>query len=75
LNSNPFGVNMSGKNSSTTLVSTGGGSRSLRTTVPMWIVEHFDLGAGDNVDWRFIIQEGQIVVVMTPTVEQVVVIS
>tara|TARA_R110000796_G_scaffold7104_6_gene24782 strand:+ start:350 stop:553 length:204 start_codon:yes stop_codon:yes gene_type:complete len=66
-------MDMSGKHSSTTLVSTGGGSRSLRTTVPMWIVEHFNLGAGDNVDWRFTIQEGQIVVVMTPTHTQVVV--
>jgi len=67
LNNNGLGIDMSGKSSSTTLVSTGGGSRSLRTTVPMWIVEHFELVAGDNVDWRFTIQEGQIVVVMTPT--------
>jgi hypothetical protein len=64
---------MSGKNSSTTLVSTGGGSRSLRTTVPMWIVEHFGMSAGDDVHWKFVVQEGHIVVVMTPTAEQVVV--
>ena len=73
MNNNGLGIDMSGKSSSTTLVSTGGGSRSLRTTVPMWIVEHFDLKASDNVDWRFTIQEGQIVVVMTPTHGQVVV--
>jgi len=73
LNNNSFGVNMSSKKSSTTLVSTGGGSRSLRTTVPMFIVEHFGLTAGDDVNWRFTVQEGQIVVVMTPTAEQVVV--
>tara|TARA_R100000805_G_C3539295_1_gene54978 strand:+ start:357 stop:554 length:198 start_codon:yes stop_codon:yes gene_type:complete len=64
---------MTGKNSSTTLVSTGGGSRSLRTTVPMWIVEHFGLTAGDSVNWKFVVQEGHIVVVMTPTTEQVVI--
>jgi len=73
LNNNSFGEDMSGKNSSTTLVSTGGGSRSLRTTVPMWIVEHFGLNAGDDVHWKFVVQEGQIVVVMTPTPEQVVI--
>tara|TARA_R110002020_G_scaffold360091_4_gene572781 strand:- start:274 stop:444 length:171 start_codon:yes stop_codon:yes gene_type:complete len=52
------------------LVSTGGGSRSLRTTIPMWIVEHFDLGAGDSVNWKFDVNEGQIIVVMTPTNNQ-----
>jgi len=59
---------MGSKKSATTLVSTGGGSRSLRTTIPMWIVEHFDLSAGDNVNWKFEVSEGQIIVVMTPTV-------
>ena len=70
MNNNSFGVIMSGGNSSTTLVSTGGGSRSLRTTIPMWIVEHFNLGAGDNVSWKFIVQDDNIVVVMTPTPTQ-----
>ena len=57
---------MGSKKSATTLESTGGGSRSLRTTIPMWIVEHFNLDAGDSVNWRFEVNEGQIIVVMTP---------
>ena len=40
---------MGSKKAATMLVSTGGGSRSLRTTIPMWIVEHFDLSAGDII--------------------------
>jgi hypothetical protein len=39
----------------------------------MFIVEHFGLSAGDDVNWRFTVQEGQIVVVMTPTAKQVVI--
>jgi hypothetical protein len=31
---------MAKTNGDTALVSTGGGSNSLRTTVPMWLVEH-----------------------------------
>lgn len=61
---------MGSKKTATMLVSTGGGSRSLRTTIPMWIVEHFDLGAGDSVNWKFDVNEGQIIVVMTPTNNQ-----
>jgi hypothetical protein len=36
----------------TALVRTGGGSSSLRTTVPLWIVKQFGLKAGDKVLWR-----------------------
>lgn len=36
----------------TALVRTGGGSSSLRTTVPLWIVEQFGMKAGDKVLWR-----------------------
>jgi|TARA_R110002051_G_scaffold104342_1_gene176790 antitoxin component of MazEF toxin-antitoxin module len=61
---------MGSKKSATMLVSTGGGSRSLRTTIPMWIVEHFNLSAGDSVRWKFKVDEGQIIVVMTPASNQ-----
>jgi len=54
------------KTTITNLVSTGGGSRSLRTTVPMWIIEHFGLTARDSVCWRFKVDSGNLVVVMTP---------
>jgi hypothetical protein len=36
----------------TSLVGTGGGSKSLRTTVPSWIVEQFRLKAGKKLLWR-----------------------
>ena len=38
--------------SKTTLVSTGGQSNSLRTTVPLWIVDQFGLKAGDKLVWK-----------------------
>tara|TARA_R100000988_G_C3987888_1_gene160915 strand:+ start:1012 stop:1203 length:192 start_codon:yes stop_codon:yes gene_type:complete len=57
---------MGSKKAATKLVSTGGGSMSLRTTIPMWIVEHFNLNAGDSVNWKFDVSEGEIIVVMTP---------
>jgi|TARA_R100001460_G_scaffold2834_15_gene8914 hypothetical protein len=43
---------MAKTNGDTALVSTGGGSNSLRTTVPMWLVEQFSLEAGDRLSWR-----------------------
>lgn len=36
----------------TKLVHTGGGSKSIRTTVPVWIVEQFNLKAGEKLFWR-----------------------
>ncbi len=57
---------MGSKKAATKLVSTGGGSMSLRTTIPMWIIEHFNLSAGDSVNWKFDVDEGEIIVVMTP---------
>lgn len=37
---------------STALVHTGGGSNSLRTTVPMWIVQQFSLKSGEKLIWK-----------------------
>ena len=42
---------MAGVNSTTALVSTGGNSNSLRTTIPMWIVNQFGLEAGNVGEW------------------------
>ena len=36
----------------TKLVHTGGGSKSIRTTVPVWIVEQFNLKGGEKLFWR-----------------------
>jgi bifunctional DNA-binding transcriptional regulator/antitoxin component of YhaV-PrlF toxin-antitoxin module len=35
----------------TALVATGGGSNSLRTTVPHWIVEQFGMKSGSKLEW------------------------
>jgi len=48
-------------------VSTGGGSNSLRTTVPMWIIEQFKLTAGEKLSWKFDVSEdGELCVKVTP---------
>ena len=51
---------------STRLVSTGGTSRSLRTTVPQWVVEHFSLTPGDAVNWALKVENGEVSLVVTP---------
>jgi hypothetical protein len=53
----------------TKLVSTGGASRSLRTTVPLWVVEHFELSAGDTVEWKFLVEDGKMQLIVTPKKE------
>ena len=54
-------------NNETTLVSTGGGSNSLRTTVPMWIIEQFNLSAGEKINWKFDVgTDGELYVKVTP---------
>lgn len=50
----------------TTLHAASSKTGSLRTTVPMWIINHFNLQAGDDVDWRFHVQNGKMVVIMEP---------
>ena len=51
---------------STRLVSTGGTSRSLRTPVPQWVVEHFSLTPGDAVNWALKVENGEVSLVVTP---------
>lgn len=56
-----------GKGATTTaLVSTGGSSNSLRTTIPMWIVEQFGLSAGSKVEWSLVIKDGEMSISVTP---------
>jgi len=50
----------------TTLVPTGGGSNSLRTTIPMWIVQQFGMVAGSKVEWRLSAENGQMSIHVTP---------
>ncbi len=39
---------------------------SLRTTVPASIVRQFKLGDGDKLDWTLEIQDGKMIIVVTP---------
>jgi hypothetical protein len=50
----------------TALVSTGGTSNSLRTTVPMWIVEQFGLSAGSRIDWSLEVKNGEMTISVNP---------
>ena len=56
-----------GRNATTsTLHATSVQSGSLRTTIPKWIIDHFNLQAGDDVHWKFHVQNNELIVVMTP---------
>ena len=56
-----------GKGTSTTaLVSTGGSSNSLRTTIPMWIVEQFSLSAGSKIEWSLEVKDGEMSISVSP---------
>jgi hypothetical protein len=50
----------------TALVPTGGGSNSLRTTVPMWIVQQFDLVAGSKLEWSLTAKNGTMTIHVAP---------
>jgi hypothetical protein len=69
---NPFidsdgGQDMAAKRKTTSLTPTSEQSRTLRTTIPIWIVDHFGLEAGDRVEWSFEVKDGNIIVVMSPS--------
>lgn len=53
----------------TTLSVATSGKESLRTTVPMSIVKHFKLSAGDKLDWDFEVKDGEIVLIVKPAKE------
>jgi len=56
-----------GKGTSTTaLVSTGGSSNSLRSTIPMWIVEQFGLSAGSKIVWSLEVKDGEMSILVSP---------
>jgi antitoxin component of MazEF toxin-antitoxin module len=54
------------KGSSTTSLVSTGGSNSLRTTIPMWIVEQFDLKAGSKIDWSLQVENDAMTILVTP---------
>ena len=51
--------------STTALVSTGG-SNSLRTTIPMWIVQQFNLKAGTKVEWSLKAEDNKMTISVSP---------
>ena len=42
-------------------------SDSLRTTVPSHIVRQFDLKAGDQIDWKMVVENNQLTIKVTPS--------
>ena len=50
----------------TKLVSARPGSRSLRTTIPKFIVETFNLKEGDEIDWSVKPEGHDLVIIITP---------
>jgi bifunctional DNA-binding transcriptional regulator/antitoxin component of YhaV-PrlF toxin-antitoxin module len=50
----------------TTLSVATSGKGSLRTTVPMSILKHFKLKAGDKLDWDFEARNNELVILVRP---------
>jgi len=48
----------------TTLTLAAPKKASLRTTVPMAVVNQFKLAAGDKLDWSFDIKDGRIIIII-----------
>lgn len=52
--------------STTTLVATGGNSNSLRTTIPMWIVQQFNLESGKKMEWSLKVENNRMTITLDP---------
>lgn len=50
----------------TTLSIATTGKESLRTTVPMSILKHFKLEAGDKLDWDFEARNNELIIIVRP---------
>lgn len=50
----------------TSLTKASSKGKSLRVTVPISIVEQFDLQEGDNFDWRLKVKGGELVIEVKP---------
>jgi len=57
---------MANGTSTSALVSTGGKSNSLRTTIPMWIVEQFGLEAGRKIEWSVRAEDNRMTIFVAP---------
>ena len=61
-----WGAMYMARGSSTTAMVSTGGSNSLRTTIPMWIVEQFGLKAGHKVEWSLKVENDKMTISVTP---------
>lgn len=52
----------------TTLAVATTGKESLRTTMPIAMIRHFNLKAGDKLDWDFYIKDGKMVIIVKPVI-------
>jgi bifunctional DNA-binding transcriptional regulator/antitoxin component of YhaV-PrlF toxin-antitoxin module len=50
----------------TTLSLATSGKESLRTTVPMSILKHFKLEAGDKLEWGFEARNNELIIIVRP---------
>jgi bifunctional DNA-binding transcriptional regulator/antitoxin component of YhaV-PrlF toxin-antitoxin module len=50
----------------TTLSVATSGKESLRTTVPMSILKHFKLEAGDKLEWDFEARNNELIIIVRP---------
>jgi len=48
----------------TTVVAVGGKGRSVRTVIPLWVVQQIGIEAGDKISWNLKVEEGEIRVVI-----------
>ena len=60
------GARYMAKGSSTTSLVSTGGSNSLRTTVPMWIVEQFGLLPGNKIEWSLGVENDVMTISVRP---------
>lgn len=50
----------------TTLAYASSKSKSLRTTIPYFIVKQFNLEAGDKLDWSIRAENGELLIIVKP---------
>lgn len=50
----------------TTLTLAAPKKASLRTTVPMAVVNQFKLADGDKLDWTFDVKDGEMIIIVRP---------
>jgi len=59
-------VNKMGGGETTILTYASSKSKSLRTTIPFFIVKQFNLKASDQLDWTIKAEDGELIIVVKP---------